>query len=315
MTSCCSTGTGQQRDAVAAPGGLNDCPRKASHAGSGFCSSRVVRLSGMMILIMACGTLRAAAQDAGSSIFFAFMPYHYGYKENFPLPGKSEESGWLPGFMATYMFRGVSIPLFGELRAEYTNAPTTYDGSVVYPDGTVEAFSGSTSNVFLRAQIRAGYVFERLGDGTLSVAPYFGYGFRFWQRILPGGSAGYEEDYRWSYLPVGMIVDVQLSDLVTLGIDAAARFMFGGSIDVKLQAFNNPTLTLGNVTGWSVAFPLTVRLSPSWSLSVAPHIETSGIGESNPSPVVEIAGRRMYIKEPSSTTGEYGLTLGAELRF
>lgn len=315
MTSTCGTESGRRNGAVAAPGDPRYFPYRAIRSRGGVGIVQITLRGAMMLLIITCEGYRAAAQDAGSSIAVSFMPYHYGYKEDFPLPGKSEESGWLPGLAATYIFRGDSIPLFGELRAEYTNASTTYDGSVVYPDGTVEAFSGSTSNVLIRGQVRVGYIFDGIADGSLSVVPFFGFGYRFWQRILPGGGAGYEEVYRWSYLPAGVILEGRLSDQLTLNIDAAVRVMFGGSINVKLPEFNSPTLTLGNVTGWSVAVPLTIRLSQSWAVSVAPRYEFSGIGESNPSAVVEISGRRMYIKEPSSTTREYGVTLGAELRF
>jgi hypothetical protein len=93
------------------------------------------------------------------SVEVSTLLYSFSYKEDFPPPGKSEESGWLTGIGLGYTFQGYELPLWGKFLFEYTPSSTDYDGVVQSGDGTVEPFRDKTKNIFKRLELDGGYTF------------------------------------------------------------------------------------------------------------------------------------------------------------
>lgn len=237
--------------------------------------------------------------------------HSFSYKEDFPPPGKSEESGWLAGFGLGYTFQGDGLPLWGSIAVEYTPSGTDYDGVVQNWDGTVAPYRDKTKNIFKRLELDGGYTFRLLDRARLNLTTYTGYGYRFWRRSLPGGDASYEEDYSWSYIPIGVRTEYFVDPQWSVALDLAMRVMFGGQIEIKRPEFGTPTLNLGSILGWRFALPVSLRLAQRWSVGLSTWYEYSGISESDP----YMLDQQQYIKEPSSTTNQFGFDLRGRFHF
>jgi len=246
----------------------------------------------------------------------SFTPYHIDYREDVILPLKSTESGWLPGFGLAYGYKGKNYgppAPYARLALDLTVANTHYDGS----DQVGNPLLGTTRNVFVKGEGNLGLTFSTLNPPREFTAFYTGLGYRFWERGLGSDASGYREHYSWKYVPVGMGVGYRVNEKWSGAVDASARIMFGGSILVFLSdldpGYNDPRMSLGNRPGWRVEAPLYYRF---WSFT--PWFEHSYIGRSN-SEEVTYYGRplnpRMAVYEPSSTTYQFGLAVGARVSF
>ena len=252
----------------------------------------------------------------------SFTPYHLAYREDVTPPLKSTESGWLPGFGLAYGYKGKNPRPHGppapyaRLALGLTVANTHYDGS----DQLGNPLLGTTRNVFVRGEGNLGLtLFSTLNPprGPGDFTAYTGLGYRFWERGLGSDTSGYREHYSWKYVPVGMRVGYRVNEKWCGAVDVSARFMFGGTILVYLSdlyaGYNDPQMNLGNRPGWRVEAPLYYRF---WSFT--PWFEHSYIGRSN-SEEVTYYGRplnpRIAVYEPSSTTYQFGLAVGARVSF
>lgn len=238
--------------------------------------------------------------------------YSYDYKEVWTPPARSNELGFLPGFYVGYMYRGSAVPLFGKLNIEYTTSQTTYDGGIQFADGSYIPFTDKTKNIFKRFEVLGGYGFD-LAKGRISLTPYAGYGYRFWRRTLPGGAAGYEEDYSWSYVSIGARTDYRFGDRWSASADIVLRIMFGGGLDVKRESFGNPTLHIGNKLGYKFSFPVRLLVGDGWSLVFEPWYESSGIAEGEVFVLDPNTGDG--IREPESSTNIFGISAGVQFGF
>jgi hypothetical protein len=249
----------------------------------------------------------------------SFTPYHIAYREDVTPPLKSTESGWLPGFGLAYGYKekknGSPAP-YARLALGLTVANTHYDGS----DQLGNPLLGTTRNVFVRGEGNLGLtLFSTLNPprGPGDFTAYTGLGYRFWERGLGSDTSGYREHYSWRYVPVGMRVGYRVNEKWSGAVDASARFMFGGTILVYLSdldpGYNDPRMSLGSRPGWRVEAPVYYRF---WSFT--PWFEYSAIGRSN-SEEVTYYGRplnpRIAVYEPSSTTYQVGLAVGARVSF
>jgi hypothetical protein len=241
----------------------------------------------------------------------SFTPFHIVYREDVMPPLKSTESGWLPGFGLAYGYKGKNYGPYARLALDLTVANTNYDGS----DQLGNPLLGTTRNVFVRGEGNLGLTLFSTLNPPRDFTAYTGLGYRFWERGLGGDTSGYREHYSWKYVPVGMRVGYRVNGKWSGAVDASARFMFGGSILVYLSdldpGYNDPRMSLGNRPGWRVEAPVYYRF---WSFT--PWFEYSAIGRSN-SEEVTYNGRplnpRIAVYEPSSTTYQIGLRVGARI--
>ena len=276
------------------------------------------RVSLLMVLTVLLGG-PAPAYPGGESpgpathrIDLAFAPLYYDYAEELIPPSKSTEYGWLPGFSAAYTFWGDAVPIYGLLSFDYAGGDLTYDGSVQDQFGQVSPYMSSSPAGVSKLQVRAGYIFTRVGGSRLDLALYTGYGHHFWSRNIAGGPpTGYLEEYSWSFLPLGVKAEFAFGGRWSIGLDFAMRFMVSGDIYVERPEFGNPTLTLGNEHGWAASLPVRFSVARSWLLFVEFGYESSAFGESNPSAPDEYGN---YIIEPSSTTDQFRISAGVRLQ-
>ena len=243
----------------------------------------------------------------------SFTPYHIAYREDVTPPLKSTEGGWLPGFGLAYGYKGKNFGPYARLALDLTVAKTNYDGS----DQLGNPLLGTTRNVFVRGEGNLGLTLFSSPNPSRDFTAYTGLGYRFWKRGLGGDTSGYREHYSWKYVPVGIRVGYRVNEKWSGAVDASARIMFGGSIMVYLSdldpGYNDPRMSLGSRPGWRVEAPVYYRY---WSFT--PWFEYSAIGRSN-SEEVTYYGRplnpRIAVYEPSSTTYQIGLAVGARVFF
>jgi len=269
------------------------------------------------LMLMTGGLLASNAQPGttGAPIHrfdLAFVPLYYDYAEKLTPPAKSTEYGWLPGFSAAYTFWGDAIPIYGLLSFDYAGGDLTYDGSVQDQFGQVSPYTSSSPAGLSKLQVRAGYIFKRIGGVRLDLAAYTGYGYHFWSRNIAGGPpTGYLEEYSWGYIPLGAETEFRFGGRWSVGLDIAVRFMVSGSIYVERPEFGNPTLTLGNEPGWIASLPVGFSITRNLAVFVEFGYESSAIGESNPSTPDQNGN---YILEPSSTTEQFWISVGGRFQ-
>jgi len=271
----------------------------------------------VFLLVLLGGYVEAGerARPAGTPTHrfnLAFTPLYYDYAEELTPPLKSTEYGWLPGVSVGYTYWGDAIPIYGLLSFDYAGGELTYDGTTQDQFGQVSPYMSTSPAGVSKLQIRAGYIFKRVGGSALDLAAYTGYGYHFWSRNIGGGPpTGYLEEYSWSYLPVGVDAEWRFGERWSVGLDLALRFMVSGSIYIERPEFGNPTLTLGNKPGWLISLPVAFSVVRNWAVSVQFGYETSAIGESNPSTPDQNGN---YILEPSSSTSQFWIAIGGRFQ-
>ncbi len=235
------------------------------------------------------------------------LGYHYfDYKEDIAPPRKSTESGWLPSVYAAYTYKKKS-DFYTRVYADYAAGDITFDGTT--QAGTPVNFSDSRQRLF-KFEWNVGYTFKA-GENLLLI-PYIGYGYRYWERgkgkITPTYTA-YEEDYWWSYLPIGLKADYAVTKQWSIGATAAINVMFDGKMKAKLAEVgvgSDTEFDLGNKVGFYAELPVACKVAPNWAIVGTPWYEYSQIGQS------DVVGN---LYEPSSRTHQYGLRLGASYSF
>ncbi|MDD2671545.1 MAG: hypothetical protein PHG91_12630 [Syntrophales bacterium] len=255
----------------------------------------------ILFLVLLSGTA-----FGGAATEFGFNYFYFDYKEDLVTPHKSSDYGWLPGIYGSVEYRGESR-LYARLYGSYAGGEITYDGST--QGGTPLYFTDERERLYL---IEGNLGWIAVSDGRSSVVPYLGYGYFYWERGRSrriGNVQDYQEDYRWSYIPVGVRVDYRLNEKWGIGMNAAAHIMFGGKMTAyfaEANLGNDLTFDLGNRTGYLFEVPVSWRVMPGWSLVGTPWYKYSEIGESN------VVGG---FYEPSSRTHQYGVKLGLSHSF
>lgn len=258
----------------------------------------------------------ATAFAAGQQYLEFGIGYNkYDYDENLDAGLKSTESGWVPGVSFSWGYMGEDNPTYAKITFRYRSGETDYDGTL--QDGTPA--KGKTDNSYYDFEIKAGYIFGQESASRWRIIPYSGIGYHDWERGL-GGPNPYVEEYTWFYLPLGVIFDYRASEEFTIGLDISARVMFNGQMNVKFSqlGLSSPNLDLGNRIGFRAELPMDYRFHPQVSMGVTPWYQYTSIGSSQSEPVTAVSPSEttytvMTIKEPSSTTHQYGADI--TLRF
>jgi len=261
---------------------------------------------------------RSDALQPHQSISAGLLCSSFDYQEEFAPPGKSTENGWLFGMALRYTFKGgTDIPLYARLQFDFSPSGTEYGGTETDDFGRTVDFTQNTQNWFSKTELDAGFVFHNVGNSSLDIVPYVGYGYRVWTRELASHDnlQGYREDYSCSFLPVGVKGEVAIGRRWSVGLDVAMHIMLAGSIFIDLPAYKRPTLTLGNRMGWYAALPVEYAISSSWGASGSFWYEYSAIDKSNESPHVVNGAQEVWIYEPPSRTQQFGFALAAYYRF
>ena len=254
------------------------------------------------------GTTHPFFLEIGAKYFYT------DYKEEINPPGKSTNSDWLPGVHLGIGYRKID-GFYAGLYGSYASGDLTYDGSDQM--GTKIYFSNDPQT-FYRFEANIGYAFKT-GKKTFLV-PFMGYGYRYWKRgeaNVPLGN--YKEEYDWHYLPLGIKVEHGLNEQWRIGVTAAAHFMFMGRLKVSLSeldpGYNNPGLHLGDKIGLYGAIPISCKLTENWSVIGTPWYEYRPIGESDLQILTYYGTAISLLREPASTTHQYGFDLTAAYAF
>lgn len=237
--------------------------------------------------------------------------YNFDYKEDLDSPLKSTEEEWITALRLYYNYsadnRGYVL-LFAEMSVD---DDTDYDGST--QSGI--PLKQTTKNDFRRFELDLGYTFK--GQMPLSLTPYIGFGYRFWERDL----GSFKEDYSWFYIPLGLRVAWAPNERISVALNAAVNFMFDGEMEVYDWAGASnvapTTVELDDKIGCSVELPVTFNVARHWAIVMTPWYEYSKIGQSAFEPIFYKDGTYtgFVLREPSSRTHQYGLRAGVEFVF
>jgi len=254
-----------------------------------------------VVFVLFLAFLPGPSVFGGTSAEFGFNYFYFDYKEDITPPHKSSDYGWLPGIYGSMEYRGESR-LYARLYGSYAAGDITYDGST--QAGMPLNLSDERERLYL-LEGNLGWI--AVSDGKVSVIPYLGYGYFYWERGQGRKTAtftDYREDYYWHYIPVGIRIDYRAGDKWDMGVNAAAHIMFGGQMTARFAEVglgNDLTFDLGNRTGYLLEVPVAYRFSPEWALVGTPWYKYSEIGQS------DIVGG---FYEPASRTHQYGIKIG-----
>jgi len=255
----------------------------------------------MLVAVLMLISIPALSQDApaaATSLEFGVGYHYFDYKEDLPAPLKSTESGWLPSVYLSYT-RMKKSDLFVKIYGDYASGDITFDGTTM--GGTPISFSDSRQKL-LKIEADFGYAFGVTEHFLL--IPYVGYGYRYWERgqaRITSTYIEYEEDYSWSYMPIGLKADYYINERWNIGGTIAIHIMFNGKMKIGDTEFD-----LGNKTGFYADLPVTYKFTSNWSIVGTPWYEYSEIGQSN-----IVAG----YYEPASKTNQYGFKLGVSYSY
>lgn len=267
------------------------------------------------LLMIAVLAFPCAVLADGSTLDFGLGYHYFDYKEDLNAPLKSTESGWLPSTYVNYTYKR---PFFyTRVYTDFAGGDLTFDGS--NQGGTPVRFTDSSQR-FFKFEWNIGYV-QKIGS-NFQLIPYMGYGYRYWLRgkaKVTSTFRSFEEEYSWSYLPIGLKVDYTINDRWSLGATTAVNFMFNGKMKARLSQViagsNDPEFDLGNKAGFSVELPVTFRFTKNWAIVGTPWYEYSQIGQSNTLNVTQNNSIVGFAFEPASRTHQYGFRLGASYTF
>ncbi len=218
---------------------------------------------------------------------FALMYWNLDYKEDLPAPND----------------------FYSKMFLEFSSGDVEFDGTT--QAGTPIRFSNDNRQIFFRGELDVGY--NLAVTGNISIKPYTGYGYRYWERGQASVTAtyiSYKEKYYWHYIPVGIAAEFNCGKKVVIEPNVGLRIMFYGKMTAYFSelnpASNDPEFKLGNKVGYYAELPVRYKFSQAWSLVVKPWYEYSEIGQSD---IVD------GFYEPSSTTKLYGVNFGVVYSF
>lgn len=268
---------------------------------------------GLLLTLMAVPALAEGRQYLEVGIGYS----KFDYSESIDGGPDVQESGWLPGVVFGYTYKGEDNPVFASFSIRYTTGQTNYDGAL--QDGT--PWKDKSDNTMFSLEVKFGYILGRSAASRLTITPYAGIGYYDWERKL-GGPSPYIEEYSWFYFPVGVRFDYDATPDFTIGLDLSARVMFNGSMNVKFSdlGLSSPNLDLGNRIGFRAELPMDYRFHPQISVGLTPWYQYTTIGRSGAEPVTAVSESGttypvMTIYEPNSNTHQYGADLTVRFWF
>jgi hypothetical protein len=130
---------------------------------------------------------------------------------------------------AGIMIRGnLNKTLTAQLKGEFFAGDVDYDGAIQYSDGSTTPFIGKTGYFGARMGLDLGRQFS-LKNKT-SIEPFFGLGYRWWQRELPSGKdvqgmevPGYIEEWNTLYGRFGVRTGYSVRSRTKLYLELGGR--------------------------------------------------------------------------------------------
>lgn len=246
-----------------------------------------------------------------------YIGYHIHYKEH--ITPSDKDTGWLNG---EYIKLGKiiqSCKVWSELKVSYATTGDNngdYDGFSQNGAGYYSPFSSNTTEKILEIGGKGGiyqnlskrfYAYEGL---TLK--------YRYWRREIESGydnnenyTMGYEEKYKTFAL--GAVAGIQYYPVENFSIGVEAEGLISPKHFSTVRVFGD-TITMGKEYEYKIAVPIEWDITKNISLDVAGFYDHWRFDESNKD-IVTVNGESIEVIEPSSTTKEYGTTVGLNIRF
>jgi hypothetical protein len=205
-------------------------------------------------------------------------------------------------------------------------AVTVTGGSMTYVGGTMDGtpITGPTTGSMMNAEAVVG---GRIGVGRhVRLGAFVGIGRRTWDRDLKTVSAaeGYDEQYEYGYIPIGLQVEYAATSRLEVLADATVmKPQWYGTLHMsQLAGVDDTDITLVPDYGGRVrvagAYAITRSLRAVGALGYENDHNISGPGTvatSNGAPLTDGMGNMLYLHEPYSTTSRYTINVGAAYAF
>jgi hypothetical protein len=267
----------------------------------------------------------AGAGQSGVALSLAYDGAQFNYKEESnPYVGlgilnKDKDTGWLNGvaFDARYDGTVWDTPFFARVNFDYLNSSNaTFTGSA--QGGTPTLFN--TTELIDRIEADAGW--KALNFRRVTLSPYLGIGFRYWERGTGNmGNGDYKETYAWMYGVAGGDFAFKPAEKLLLGIDAALLLPIRPEMKTdRAGAIDTTWFGLGFSLGYRIQLPASFDIYTDKDYKVftllTPYYEKWNIGQSPSLLLVKngISNGQLAL-EPKSYTDLYGVRVGVGIRF
>jgi hypothetical protein len=244
---------------------------------------------------------------------FGLQSYYNHYSEQVSPPLKIQETGVIIGAILGYYYLPKQLPIFQYVSVEMAYFPTCYEGTTLLGDSVKD----HTRNVFLLFEEDIGYTLFFPLSKRISVTPYVGIAYRYWNRSL-GGPSPFSEVYSWLNLPMGLRTSLNLIYWV-IEIDFSARAMFAGKIDINLSEadplYQDIETNLGNRFSYKLKAQFHYKMKRQMILSLIPWFEYYAIGRTDNFPIHYNNALIGAGYEPSSYTFRFGFDVRFRFMF
>jgi hypothetical protein len=231
------------------------------------------------------------------------------------------DTGWLNGgyfegrYDSSLIFSSLSLSLAGTDSATYLGSTQTLKA-----DGTVSEATPASIKVPEALYLPEADIGIKLyNNGTVSLAPYGGLGYRYWVRGENNSSTGdYEEDYSWYFIKAGLECSVQSGNFL-FRVKGALSFPYNMELQTRYGSFDLMTLKLGSIMGYGIEgfADYTLYKSDTFSVSIfiSPYFQRWNEGKSDSVNLTRGGSPTGYspIYEPSSYANVLGYRAGMSI--
>lgn len=258
------------------------------------------------------------AEHKQTQIEVGFRYFQYDFKEQIPPPKKSMETGSLPGIqLAAEHFFSDEVDASGlQAKFEYASGTIKYDGSLQTQTGEYagDAVAATPTQIY---DIQSRYVHNiEIDYFNKRFDVLIGYGYHRWFRGTDGSPGGYDVDYTWHYVPIGVRADLFKNDAWSIRLQGDLKLIFSGMAKASMSQvdpqLSDMALPLGSGTAVRIEVATERRLPGNWSVKIAPWYEQTNISRGkwvqsyrNGQPEESGLGK-LGAYEPASITHVYG---------
>jgi len=274
----------------------------------------VLVLAAALTFVTAVQALGASGSgNHGLTVMGGYNASHMKYTEG----TLDSDHGYIGGIHAG--LRLENRILWSRLTVDYTwTNSANYDGGVQDLQGNTAPYSASTSEKIYLYEGDIG--FKLFNEGTATLTPYVGLGYRFWRRgndSLPD----YVEKYTWYYCAAGLNYVWRIGRF-TVGADAAALIPFNMKMTTDIAGqIDKASFNIKSSIGVGARLPLTYdvyngRLKPvRVFVFLTPYYRYWAVKASDVVTLTENGAQAGQAIEPNSRTHMYGANIGLGVNF
>ena len=252
---------------------------------------------GVGLMAISAGSVFAEVSFPKHSVEVGTEISYIKYEE----PDVMEETGAMFGVVATYAYHN---KLMLKAQGKWSGGKVDYDGKL--NSGAAYEIKGVT-DYMVEARGLGGYDFS-VSD-TITITPYFGFGYRYLNDDLSKDPAGYTRESNYFYSPIGVEAIASLNENWSLGAMVEFDIFWAGVQKSHLSNLSAGQSDIENdqKNGYGIRGSIMLqKVGDKVNLVVEPYIRYWNIGESETTPISYGGSYVGYGYEPKNHSTEIG---------